>query len=179
MYNDNKESLAIQAVQAIKALITLPFLLITIIFNISKALAALTHILWKATDDAAEEVTRDKTVIIDVNPNNSMKSGRRMQWNDLPDSTIEYPLLLQVAETGHSKMYDELIVFTNVDRVFKDQQKFIVRFIVGETIEMAAEYRRILAQKYPSYVVSYRKGLNTDRMYVQLRPRNNICSPKS
>ena len=173
MYNENDESLGKQTVEALKALLSLPFLMITIVFNIGKIIAAMTHVIWKAADDAAKDGKSEDNdnVVIDViptcrrksqfNQNRIRNTGAAVIYDALPDASINIETV----------MYDELSAISVVDKVIRDNRKYIIRFVYNTPTSVVASYRNTLASKHPAYAVLYRKGIKTDRMYIQLRPR--------
>ncbi|MDD9177069.1 hypothetical protein PVK63_19665 [Aliivibrio sp. S2TY2] len=165
MYNENEESLGKQAFEALKALISLPFLLITIIFNLSKLIAAITHICWKAADDATKEPNKD---YIDVTPRYKPKPIPRIE---VVEPYAVYEALPKATSTLVTNMYSELASIEVIDKVILDNGKYIIRFTHGISTNVVANMRANFADKYSDYIVSYRKGINTDRMYIQLRPR--------
>ncbi|EHH2451364.1 hypothetical protein MPV89_004341 [Vibrio vulnificus] len=173
MYNENNESLGKQAFEALKALLSLPFLMITIVFNVGKIIAAMTHIVWKAADDAAKDEKRKPkdNVVIDVTPT----YRRRAQFNQnrirSTKNAVIYDALPGATINAETVMYDELSAISVIDKVITDNGKYIIRFVCNTPTSVVASYRSTLASKHSGYVVSYRKGVNTDRMYIQLRPR--------
>ncbi|OEE67007.1 hypothetical protein A1OO_14685 [Enterovibrio norvegicus FF-33] len=173
MYNENDESLGKQAFEALKALLSLPFLLITIVFNVGKIIAAMTHVIWKVADDAAKDEKRKHkdNVVIDVTPTYRSKSQFIQNRIRSTEDTVIYDALPGATINPETLMYDELSAITVVDKVIRDNGKYIVRFVYNTPTSVIASYRNTLASKHLAYAVSYRKGVNTDRMYIQLRPR--------
>ncbi|HHP0483041.1 TPA: hypothetical protein ACRZ2J_004910 [Vibrio campbellii] len=173
MYNENDESLGKQAIEALKALLSLPFLVITIVFNVGKIIAAMTHVIWKAADGAAKEENRrhDDNVVIDVTPTYRHKPQFTQSRVCNTEATMVYDALPAAMVNADTVIYDELSAISIVDKVIRDNDKYIIRFVYNTPTRVVASHRNSLASKHPAYVVSYRKGVNSDRMYIQLRLR--------
>ncbi|WP_230613742.1 hypothetical protein [Vibrio cholerae] len=173
MYNENNESLGKQALEALKALLSLPFLMITIVFNVGKIIAAMTHVIWKAADTAAKDESGkcEENVVIDVTPTYRDKPKSNLNLIRNSKATVIYDALPSATINVDTTMYDKLSAISVVDKVIRDNDKYIIRFVDNTPTSVVAHYRETLASKFLDYAVSYRKGVNTDRMYIQLRPR--------
>ena len=173
MYNENDESLGKQAFKALKALLSIPFLMITIVFNIGQIIAAMTHVIGKAADDVVKDEKRKHkdNVVIDVTPTCRRKSQFNQNRIRNTEAAVIYDALPDGIINAETVMYDELSAISVVDKVIRDNGKYIIRFVYNTPTSVVASYRNTLASKHTAYAVLYRKGVNTDRMYIQLRPR--------